>query len=534
MQNPLRLVPVGAIALGVQPWRLAGALRTTLVAKVTLAPGPSGLALAPAEPVRLRDVHWSDDPARSLQDCSDLAPVMPHAEVLLTASAWVPRGGRALVRLGLGRAGQVVLDKQAWVSSSAEPGGPLERVPLTWENALGGPSTPNPVGSQRPRVVGAKSPNEPCGFGPIARYWPSRASLLRPEDKRGLRGEVLELHEAASPRFFQSAPEDQRLASLSGDETVVLDHVHPTLPRLELRLPAVCAWYRVVEADSLGPPVAMRPDLLRIDADRGLVCLTFRAELRDVDGHAPRTLACAAQTSAQPIEWPSAAACAREASPTKSARGKTAAIRMGELGLNTLPFAGGAAPRGEPRAGDAVPLSVGTPWSGPVITAAPIASDPLAGTISIEPPPARGPAPFELAGPSSVVGSSPASMPASVLAPPPASMPGPVSASTPASMLGQQTPAYFAAAPLGPRSVAQPAHAAAPSPPAVTPTPRSSVPLASLPRPPGLDAFELGTLADPFRVDAPPAPRPTEPRGLGHALLVALTSRARELASRPA
>jgi hypothetical protein len=500
MQNPPRLVPVGAIALGAQPFRLAGLLRTALVAKVTLAPGAGGLELAPAEPVRLRDVHWGDDPARSLQDCSDLAPLLPHAEVLLTASAWVPRGGRVLARLGLARAGQVLLDKQAWVASSAATGGGLERVPLTWENALGGPSTPNPVGSASPRVTGAKSPGEPCGLGPIARYWPSRARLLRPEDKRGLRGEVLELADGESVPFFQAAPEDQRLASLVGDETVVLDHVHPTLPRLELRLPSVCAWYRVVVGDALGPPVAMRPDLLRVDADRGLVCLTFRAELPSELVAAPLVVACGAQTATQPLEWPRVADCLRAASPTKSARGKTAAIRIVDLPQSTLPFAGGAP---SSRAEAAPASQVGTPWGGPSLVAAPLVSDPLAGTMSLDPP-ARA-ASLDLRVP---------------VAPPAPSAQRPSSPPPPLSMQG--------AAPWVPPQ--------APRPSLSTNAPvgvaRAAVPITALPRPPGLDAFELGTLDDPFRARAAPAPpRSCVPEGLGHDLLVAWTARLRALSA---
>lgn len=476
--QPPRLVPLGLVALGTQPWTFGAQERTTLVAKVTLSSGPDGLAIAPPDPIRVRDVHWGDDPARSLQDCTDLAPVLPRAEVLLVGSAWVPRGGRVLARLGLARGAQILLDKQAWVVGA--PGsGPAERVALTWENALGGPSTTNPVGGPNPRVTSPSSPASPCGFGPIPRYWPARAALLRAEDRKGVRGSVVEIAEGMNWAFFQAAPEDQRLAQFfSGDEILVLDHVHPTVPRVELRLPRVRAFTRILRGTELGEPAAMRADLLRVDADRGVVSLTFRADLPVDAGRF--VVACGVETADAPIAWPTAEACARDASNTRIARPKTAAIRMADLGLDTLPFAGGrAGARGEetPPSRAVIP---GAPWAGsPPSTPAPSA-DPLMSTLSLGAPAPRPEAP-----------------PAAVRA----------------------SPAPAPAQPSFAKPVAAPTRA------------QASAAWLALPPPPGVEAFELGPIHDPFRKAAPP-PSPSGELELGRRLLEALTSRAAALYGR--
>src|SRR5262249_29816210 len=144
------------------------------------------------------------------------------------------------VRLGLAREGRPLLDKTVHVFGDAKQ--PFAKMPLTYERALGGPGAPNPVGREPPNVVDPKDPRRFAGFAPISRLWPVRKQLVQGLDRRVLddaRGleNAGETPDGLSGDYFQTAPFDQQVEYLRGGEWLVIDGVHPTLPRVSTRLP---------------------------------------------------------------------------------------------------------------------------------------------------------------------------------------------------------------------------------------------------------------------------------------------------------
>ncbi len=82
-------LPVSSLLWQPQP----SAWAFTFVCKATfyLQAGVAPLA-ASQQPIYEDDVHWNDDPARSLYAPSDLYPLKPRADVLLVGSAFAPQG----------------------------------------------------------------------------------------------------------------------------------------------------------------------------------------------------------------------------------------------------------------------------------------------------------------------------------------------------------------------------------------------------------------------------------------------------------
>src|SRR5262249_15328846 len=80
--------------------------------------------------------------------------------------------------------------------------------------------------------------------------------------------------------YFQAAPADQRTDFLRGDEWVLLEGVHPTLPLLRTRLPEVRGLVRIHGLSPFGMPEGTELDLyldtLRIDGDEECATVVFR------------------------------------------------------------------------------------------------------------------------------------------------------------------------------------------------------------------------------------------------------------------
>src|SRR5262249_6776925 len=121
---------------------------------------------------------------------------------------------------------------------------------------------------------------KPAGFAAIPRAMPSRAALLRPGDRDALEAPVADVPDGFDFRYFQPAPPDQCTAYLRGDEWLVLDGLHPSLPRLQTRLPSATgqARWAVGTAQAPGPlhPIELVADLLVLDVDRQLGSVVWR------------------------------------------------------------------------------------------------------------------------------------------------------------------------------------------------------------------------------------------------------------------
>jgi uncharacterized protein YjbI with pentapeptide repeats len=263
-------------------WRFQGRIRVTVIAKATFD-------FASDEPMRRRtpqeivhaEVHYGNNPGRSLRLSSDLSPFLPHAEVMFTGHAYPPAGEavRLLpVRLAIFDGQVPVIDKRLLVQHAEG----FQRMPIVYEQAVRGPGgQDNPLGTSGvPSVVDPADPRRPAGFGPIARTWPVRRRLLGKTPPEALEGAVAEIPEAFDGSYFQAAPTDQRIGYLRGDEWILLEGLHPDAPLLRMRLPGARARARVHGLSAFGMdeglPLELSADTLRIDGEEQTCTVTWR------------------------------------------------------------------------------------------------------------------------------------------------------------------------------------------------------------------------------------------------------------------
>jgi hypothetical protein len=293
-------LPVGSLL-----WQRASKWAFTVVCRATFTLQPGDATLAPDQELpELTDTHWDDDPRRSLRAPSDLAPLKPMADVVLVGMAYAPQGRpvRSLVaRLAIGgidKSIEVRCDRSFDAQKTLREGVPFARMPLMWERAAGGPSTPNPVGVQpgtRDRQGGLMLPNlqprdwivvspddviTPVGFGPIAPTWASRLGKLG-RHAGGYASTAWQggmLPDDVDVGYFNVAPPDQQLATLRDDDTLMLEGLHPEHARLLTKLPGIRPM-AVLEARGGSYPVTLQCDTLWIDTERGVCTLTWRGQV---------------------------------------------------------------------------------------------------------------------------------------------------------------------------------------------------------------------------------------------------------------
>jgi len=348
----VRLLPIAGARAGAQVWRSRGKVFATIAVKATFEPSPTGalLLVEAADDLVQRDEHWEQNPTRSLRDCSDLAPYLGSGEVILRGSAHVPGGSRSVVRLTVARAGASLVDKRIVVRADDLPAGRAVSIPITYENALGGPGhRQNPVGRSTPLFIDPIDPANAGSFGPIARIWHARASLLRPEHKKALQGRVWTLDEGFVADFFHAAPPNQRIAGFfAGDETIALDGFGPRGGRVEWKLSGARAEARRMHEEGAATPIALHADLLRIDTDRERVTLTWRGYFPIEEGVDGVVVAAGVAPRGVEIAWPAVLPADDEkAATSEPAGGASAPIALNETGIlhmdglaaPTLPFA---------------------------------------------------------------------------------------------------------------------------------------------------------------------------------------------------
>lgn len=296
------VAPLRATAFVFQP--LEGRFALVVVQKLTFLLTPEECVLAPEqEEIREQELHFDDDPRRSLRAPSDVAPFKSRADVLLVGSAFAP-GGRPVRTLtarlavaGMEKAIEVHGPRLFTPAGELRGGAAWAKMPLRYERAAGGPDTWNPAGvwldgprdpygqrhlpNLQPEGVELLEPGQfvpPIGFGPIASAWPMRVERLRGRadvvSPAGARR--VALGDDFDAGYFQDAPIDQQVASLAPDQGLVLTHLHPERERFVTRLPGLRP--RATMELPGEPPVEipLSPDTLLIDTDRGLCTLTFR------------------------------------------------------------------------------------------------------------------------------------------------------------------------------------------------------------------------------------------------------------------
>ncbi|MDC3979488.1 DUF2169 family type VI secretion system accessory protein [Polyangium jinanense] len=283
-----------------------GAWTLTFVAKATcqIQPGKSPLATA-QEPVHEEDSHWDDDDARSLFAASDLAPLKPRVDVTLVGSAFAPQGQpvRSLfARLIVGdldKSIEVHQDRSFTADGALVEGPRFSRMSLAYERAAGGADSTNPVGVRtdvRDSFGRTKLPNlqppgllvsspstaiAPVGFGPVAPGWPLRRGKLGRYAATFTPHSLIAapLPEDLDLSFFNVAPGDQQLGELAEDARIVLENMHPQIPRLVTNLPGLRP-RAVLEGRGGSHALSLLCDTLWIDTDRQLATLTFRGRIQ--------------------------------------------------------------------------------------------------------------------------------------------------------------------------------------------------------------------------------------------------------------
>lgn len=286
----------------------------TVVVKATfeLVPGevrPS----SQLAPVYGADVHEGGNTSHALIAPNDLVPFKARADVLLVGHAYAPHGrpvSALTARLAIGGVDKsiVVHGNRMLAPRGVGPALPFAKMPLSYDRASGGPGTSNPIGIPRgerlpnlepigwsPGVRGDVAP--PVGLGPIAPSWPERAAR-----QRAFRVDE-PLPEDFDAGWFNAAPADQQCAFLRGDETIVLEHLHPDHATLATRLPGLVPRAFVDRHRAGGTPIEMLADTVWIDTDRRKLCVVWRGEAALAGRDEPGRVLVAMTRAREPVTY---------------------------------------------------------------------------------------------------------------------------------------------------------------------------------------------------------------------------------------
>ncbi|MCC6521647.1 MAG: DUF2169 domain-containing protein [Polyangiaceae bacterium] len=289
---PVRVAPVGLVAVGSVLWRFKGQLRATVIVKATFTfPVQGMMTRTNPQPLRRADDYLSGLP--SLHGACEIAPRMDDAGVVVVGHAYAPGGatGRQ-IRFTLVRATEILVDKTLYVYGDRSRGGQpavFEKMRVGYERAYGGIELPaNPIGvgcdkksHAAPNIIDPKNPKRGVGgFGPIPARFLARRTL-----RGSVAPDLMERGIATYPDdfawdYFQSAPNDQRVPRLRGDEWLMVEGMHPRHPRLRAGLPKARAYARVYAERDVGAPdlVELKADMLHVEPDAERCSLVWRGD----------------------------------------------------------------------------------------------------------------------------------------------------------------------------------------------------------------------------------------------------------------
>ncbi|MBI4955048.1 MAG: DUF2169 domain-containing protein [Myxococcales bacterium] len=203
-----------------------------------------------------------------------------HGELLLKGSVYAPDQKPvpvcvARVQLGPVEKRIVAIGDRVWRRGAPTEPAPFTEMPLDWEHAFGGAGfASNPLGKGYAPIEGPdgkvhplpnveyperliKSPGDrpaPASFLPLDLTWPERWKKAGTYDRSYLETDFPGLARDADWTMFNTASPDQWAPGhFSGDESFVLENLHPTRRRIEGRLPGAAMRIFIVRK---GEPVA--------------------------------------------------------------------------------------------------------------------------------------------------------------------------------------------------------------------------------------------------------------------------------------
>ena len=275
-----------------------------VVIRGTFTLAPDGRATLADDQGKLSgDVFAPDDDASAGAPsvASDFADYKPRTDLLLMGDCHPP-GGRPARSCtttfsvdGWARSLLVLGDRVLQRGGIASVPEPFTQMPITWENAFGGPGcAANPVGrGYGPQQAGTRLPNVgmlttelrppeqtrlAASYAPISPFWASRWSKIG-------RDYGAAYQETRAPFYssdfdwthFNAAPlEQQREERLRGDEWIGLQNLHPEHQTFRAQLPAVRVRAIVHMRDGSFGEVAMQLDTLLARPGALEVVLTWR------------------------------------------------------------------------------------------------------------------------------------------------------------------------------------------------------------------------------------------------------------------
>lgn len=234
-------------------------------------------------------------------------------ELLVTGKCHVPGGAPlpvSFVRVQMGAVDKrlAVLGDRQWRYGVPTEPTPFVSMPIDWQHAFGGEGyAQNPLGRgiapievegvkshplpniEDPKrlLVGPSDRPVPAGFGAIDLTWPQRFALIGTYDAKWLKTRYPGYAADLDPSFFNMAPKDQRIEGYwRGDETFVLENMHPDKSRIEGTLPnAVVRVFWQQRGDDALREITTRIDTVRLFPERGVGVLIYRgvATVREDD-----------------------------------------------------------------------------------------------------------------------------------------------------------------------------------------------------------------------------------------------------------
>jgi hypothetical protein len=281
----------------------------TLCVKATFQLVPDAAALPAETQMLMGDIYIDDDINKGLTYDSDFAYFKENADLLLKGTCYtpeaipVPKCSVCFAVAGTQKTLKVYGTRYVspgLLGDSASSAEPFTSMPLSHENTYGGAGyQKNAVGKGRdkdengltwwPNVV---DPNlgdkEPAGFGPINRISSQRTSKLG-----NYGGDYMEKRwpwfaEDFDWAYFNAATEDMQYSGyLTGDETLFMENLHPSISEYRSQLPGITprCFLQEHEGGEDFREVEMNLDTLYVNMDSETVSLVWRgvAEIKSHD-----------------------------------------------------------------------------------------------------------------------------------------------------------------------------------------------------------------------------------------------------------